>query len=677
MSYKNIELVIFSETRERFEAEKNSATMLGIITRTREFWANGEYYPLVYLDDYLKKGEAIDFANDLTGVQEATAEEFTFRPSAGFRSIRDESAVIRRIKGNTSVWAQLADNNASFTNSGNRYIITRNDDGSVTIKRDPSITSGYWCAYNMNAAYRHTSHKYMFYADVSVSGVQSSADYCGVSVYNLASATGNHPNFRTNGRHTFCCFGSPNSSTTWQFAFYVYGMAELTIHSLQCFDLTALYESGNEPTTLEEFRELYPDSYYPYCVPELRSMRATGIETIGFNAFNGEYAEVLGGMRYCISGDITRLGLSETIGGGIATIPIPDDGIYTPSKRGYLYAIGSDICVQLVHSGVCNGEHHDYERNVRLLPDIATYFPDGMHGIGGVFDEINEERAIKRLGVVDLGTLTWSAQTTNTSGVYRWQASGISAYPTATTSSTPNIRCAKYITGSNDDTYAKKDSITISTAGSIRIFDSNYQNTADKDAFVASLQGVILVYELAEPIVTPITEPLQLDYKVADFGTEKMLSDLPSSPFRADIVYQFNAEGRIRDNSRNIERLEDKVKNMATIEDIPTEIATATQRKVMWSEEAVLSLLPNILYDYSVGSLGSLALPPLSTGNLAYDDVWMVRVALASSESLTIPFEVLWRDSIAPSFNEWSIIDLTFRKNANGEKIIGEWKIYR
>jgi hypothetical protein len=207
---------------------------------------------------------------------------------------------------------------------------------------------------------------------------------------------------------------------------------------------------------------------------------------------------------------------------------------------------------------------------VRLLPDIATYFPDGMHGIGDVYDEINEENAVKRFGVVDLGTLTWSAQTTNTSGVNRWQASGISAYPTATTSATPNIRCAKYITGSNDDTYAKKDCITISASGSIRIFDSNYQNTADKDTFVASLQGVLLYYELAEPIVTPITEPLQLDYKVADFGTEKMLSDLPSSPFRADIVYQFNAEGRIRDNSRNIERLEEKVKKMATV---PSDIA--------------------------------------------------------------------------------------------------------
>jgi hypothetical protein len=50
--------------------------------------------------------EAIGFAKDLTGVLEATPEEFTFRPSAGNKSIRYEGAVIRRIKGNTVVVAQ-------------------------------------------------------------------------------------------------------------------------------------------------------------------------------------------------------------------------------------------------------------------------------------------------------------------------------------------------------------------------------------------------------------------------------------------------------------------------------------------------------------------------------------------------------------------------------------------
>lgn len=108
----------------------------------------------------------------------------------------------------------------------------------------------------------------------------------------------------------------------------------------------------------------------------------------------------------------------------------------------------------------------------------------------------------------------------------------------------------------------------------------------------------------------------------------------------------------------------------------PTEIATATERRVMTTSELLLRLDANILYDYSMVSIESLTLPSLSTGDSAYDNVWMVRVALLSSDNLTIPFDVRWKDGVAPSFSSWSILDLTFRKTPN-ETIIGEWKIYK
>ena len=343
--------------------------------------------------------DEVKFANDLTGVVEATPEMFTFRPSAGDKSVRDESAVIRRIKGNTSVWGQFADISAPLTNSGNRYIITRNDDGSVSIKRDPSITSGYYCALNMDRAYRNSSHKYMFYADVTVIGVQMASDYCSISVYNLASMVGNHQAYRTSGHYTFCCFGTPDTTTAWQFAFYAYGIAELTIRNLQAFDLTEMFGAGNEPTTYEEFRKYYPDAYYPYCAPEVRSMRATGVETIGFNAFNGEYAEVIGGHAYYLGGAIEAAYFATERGGEMKPITMPESRVMTFSVSGYIYATGSDICINLSHSGVRNGEYEEYEKNTLLLPEIGKYFPNGMHGIGDVCDEIIDGLAIQRCAV--------------------------------------------------------------------------------------------------------------------------------------------------------------------------------------------------------------------------------------------------------------------------------------
>ena len=602
------------------KAEKTDVEALASVVQDK---ANTSYVN----NFFVRKEEAIDFAKDLTGVLEATPEEFTFRPSAGDKSIRDESAVIRRIKGNTSVWGQLADISASFVNDGNRYIITRNDDGSVTIKRDPLITSGYWCAYNMNRAYRNTSHKYMFYADVTVRGVASSADYCDMRVYNLASATDNRADFRTNGRHTFCCFGTPDSSTSWQFAFYVYGVAELSIHNLQCFDLTAIYGAGNEPTTLEEFREVYPDDYYPYCEPEIRNMRATAIGTVGFNLYNGNYAKLIGGKTYYIGGtDIGTLTFTPNSKTASEVIELGDDRMYTPINSGKLSSTGTDLCVHFQHSGIKDGDCADYVEHILELPEIAKYFPDGMNSVGEVYDEINSENAIKRC--------------------------------------------------------------------SIRRYAEGDENNAD-----VRTDKTNTVYILGKPIISPILEPMQLAYNVEDFGTEQAISNQPSSPFRADIVYQFNAEGRIRDNGRNIERLESIVaplKNVPSsahlatqdfvLAHIPTHVATATERRKVSDGEALLALSPNIMYDWTVGgslensiTIPSLYIDPETIGT--YDHKWMVRVACMTSDNVIIPFDVLWKDGIAPNWTSWCICEITFKCDAQQDeafrKIIGEWKIYR
>jgi hypothetical protein len=270
-------------------------------------------------------------------------------------------------------------------------------------------------------------------------------------------------------------------------------------------------------------------------------------------------------------------------------------------------------CVNLKHSGTITAEEATYFKEVRMLPDIAKYFPDGMHGVGDVYDEINLDNAIKRIGV------------------------------------------RPYEDGDGDNMYARTD-------------------------------GTTTVYVLEEPIVTPIVEPLQLYYKVADFGTEKMISTLPSSPFRADIVYAFNAVDRIRDNARNIEKLEDIMypllnEELATksfvIDTIPTEIATATQRIEILQDFVPPNLIANVLYDWGSTTKGSVAIPHLATNNRNYDNKWMVRFALLSSDNLTIPFEVFWKDGIAPSWNEWCVCDITFFKDITGERTFGEWKIYK
>lgn len=586
--------------------------------------------------------DTVPFANDLTGVIEATPEEFTYRPSAGNTSIRDASAVIRRIKGNTTVWTQCCKNpyleldklynknqsNASYTNTDGGLRITYNSDGNP-----PDFY-----LFSTQLGNLVKGHIYMISIDARVSGGLNVE----MSLYsNYDTALQFYPNGEWNryaGLYTL-------TRDTFTSYYYV-GIRErttTTIHAgdyfefrnAQFIDLTRLFDAGNESTTYEDFKALYPD-VYPYCEPEVRNVITNQITTIGFNQWderwelgalgtnNGapvdhnergrsvNFFDVIPNASYYCA---TIAPITTNSGGTVGSMlvwwydsnytmikyaDITNKTCVAPSNARYakICSYGGDVNaifnggvnINLSHSGVRDGEYEPYKRNIRLLPEIYKYFPYGMNGNAKVWDEINAEYAIKRWGVVDLGTLTWSAQGTNTSGEYRWEAKGISTPPTATVSTIPNIICAKYTTGSNENTFARKDCVSISASGNIRIFDSNYKEASSKEAFVASLQGVLLYYELAKPIETPITEAIQLDYEVYDFGTEKASAFGNSAPFRADIVYQFNAEGRIRDNSRNIERVESTI----TTRLIPSQTAMlGLPNKVMtWDGNKTLMSLP-------------------------------------------------------------------------------------
>ena len=56
----------------------------------------------------------------------------------------------------------------------------------------------------------------------------------------------------------------------------------------QIFDLTLMFGAGNEPTTVEEFRAMFPNSYYEHNIGELKSVHIDSIRTVGFNAVDGE-----------------------------------------------------------------------------------------------------------------------------------------------------------------------------------------------------------------------------------------------------------------------------------------------------------------------------------------------------------------------------------------------------
>lgn len=694
-------------TKANTTADSVRAQMSGVLTQVQ----NNTTQIGIIGKDYLRKDQAADFATDLTGVVEATAEEFVYRPSAGEKSIRDKSAVIRRIKGNSVVWEQKlkspSDENANWHAYTSSMLTTeiQGREMRCTLTGASVATNPYQVGIWEILPYGSVGgHKYLFCAWGKVSYLNSSLGNTFAFEHDWNLWTLN-PAISEVDKWTFISriWESPqnNNRTSTIRPPWAYTSANgakagdwYAIKDAMFFDLTAMFGAGNEPATVEEFRKVYNEAYYPYCKPELRGVKTGAIKTVGFNLFDGNCARVIGGMTYIVS-NYAAAYYSETKNGAQTPIFIKD-GIYTPECSGYLYLTGTadaTPCVHFQHSGVMDGECAPYVEHTLNLPEILKLFPiNGMHGLRNtyhdVYDEINIDNYIKRLEIVDLGSLWWNSDSSRQcfhAPLNTHKVRGIAL-------------CTRY-TCTTLGTISDKQLSTHNYYGSDRIFikDVDFDNPTD---FMASLKGVYLVYELNEPIITPLSEPIALDYYCEDWGSEEAISASASAPFRADIVYQFNAEGRIRDNSRNIEKLEKIVtplKNIPSraslatqdfvLSNIPTRVATATERiavtvgkdkqNLLPNGDEVQYLLPNMLYDYGATSYEKIELPNLLRGDVTFNNKWMVRFTLGSSANISIPFDVFWKDGIAPSWSVWCVCEMTFFKDAGGLYTFGEWKIYK
>lgn len=196
---------------------------------------------------------------------------------------------------------------------------------------------------------------------------------------------------------------------------------------------------------------------------------------------------------------------------------------------------------------------------VQSLDIISRYFPDGMKSAGSAHDEIRYNKAtqkwekIVRIGEVDMGTLTWNGNpmTYYTANVPALQSEG---------SRIDGLTCSRYplstYTGINENMI---DKAMLRYNGQVLIKDPSY---TDISSFKAAMQGVILYYELANPIVTEIEKAFNLDYEVWNGGTEHAIADTPTSAFKADIIYGFNAYGVIKELREQLATLQAAIAKM-------------------------------------------------------------------------------------------------------------------
>ena len=205
---------------------------------------------------------------------------------------------------------------------------------------------------------------------------------------------------------------------------------------IQIFDLTQMFGSGNEPTTVEEFEKMFPAEYYPY------------------NA-----------------GEIVSAGTEEVAVGDTA---------------------------------------HKIPEAIKALPGYGW-----SAGTARNYVDYENKKYYKCVDSMDLGTVKWQTETSPTFGTYfstfidskKFKKNG------DFTQKRQSILCDRYITVKRAvSEYVDKTILLDGTAAivtQIQVKDTAY---TDATAFKQAMQGVVLYYELANPIVTDISDIIPDDF---------------------------------------------------------------------------------------------------------------------------------------------------------------------
>lgn len=647
------------ELQEYIKNDETSASqMLGDIAQNRQDIAKEETRAK-QVEMYLESQKAdktgyyenmsVGVSDNLSGRGESSNAEFSMRPSGGEnKSIKDGTARINSIHGNSVVWNQQIDNTKWKAQYGE--FVVNNGEVFIVNGTPQSDSSEYY----LGIYQQHNKSLRPSIGDI----ILLICDYypIGTTLFGLNFGGHNHrlDNLKENDWNNI----SSIFTVTAQNASSILGIAlfggskskELRFKNIKVVNLTKMFCKGNEPTTVEEFEALYgnmPDDYNDGTIIDnhTKAIRSTGV-----NAVN-EYGEIvkppkssnptdpkpwieedkiythiswIGTANISRSCDVTRVGNKFTLtntgtsffGVGFCFRVIPqvkykvnvdvasnnsyevvasyydenkvwigeyyiryDNNRFTP-PQGCKYAVlvianigegdrslsFEGISVHLEHTGYLNGKYFPYESQTRELPTIEGGLKSALNAYDEIRYNVSKDKweYVKRIGVVDLGTLDWKAWNLVDNEVQHLRFRAETSEKFNSTQKDPlkiyNILNKRYSSISTKDTWNYKKGISMVYTNSVElnkefvIYDGAY-TVDDADKLKSDLSGVICYYELEEPIVTELDIELSRDYKVWDYGTEEAINSELSTPVKLNLNYGFNAVGQITDNTILIEEL--------------------------------------------------------------------------------------------------------------------------
>lgn len=158
-----------------------------------------------------------------------------------------------------------------------------------------------------------------------------------------------------------------------------------------------------------------------------------------------------------------------------------------------------------------------YHSNVYQIPEAIRNLPGYGWSAGTARNYVDYEnkRYVQCVGNMDLGTLDWEFNTTSSVGnhFYAYVKHLNFKYLGVFGTTVYNVLCSKYVTVARSSNVFVDKTLTLdggsTTVSQIQVKDTTYTDAA---AFKQAMQGVILYYELANPIVTDISNLIDDDF---------------------------------------------------------------------------------------------------------------------------------------------------------------------
>lgn len=458
----------------------------------------------------------------------------TLSDTDGTHRVLFSETQLREVAGNSVAFNQLNPND-KLSGLINSVDFTQNNDGSWTINGTASanafkiisspipLISGH--KYLLKGAYGGSSSTYSLYEDAF-------AKY-------------------DNGEGIIF---TASSSTNTALGLKVNNGANISNKKVypQLFDLTLM--GLDSITTVEEFNRIFPNDYYPYNAGEIRNTTASGIKVNGYNAWDEDYRvgliqydknqsnfgqdisgsnvcsknyiKVAPGRTYSLeptstqkSGIIFCYDANKTpiIVGERGYIPVTGNPTTLPNNCSYIKFYMSnpygsvyknDICF---HLSTLRTGYAPYKE-----PKAISFASTELLGAGEAHDTIEVVEGdkvagiqrynlvqVKRVGTVDLGTLSWVSYTgISDKSIYQAPLNDMKLNAGLTCSKLVQVKAV----------YDSGDDYSISshpTLAKVYARTSDYEET--ETAFKDAMSGVILNYELATPTRTTIAENLTFE----------------------------------------------------------------------------------------------------------------------------------------------------------------------